>query len=118
MVQRSAILIVFVLSSFCIYAQNTQGQGVFADQMDQNNKIQLYPNPAPDYLIVEIENQDLGKIEFELRSMIGNKIIVRAEDIGQNRYRISLKNFSSGYYFLVIKDDYSRFKKAYKFLKK
>ena len=55
--------------------------------------------------------------EFELNSMIGNKLIIDPEELGYGKYRISLKDFATGYYFLIVKDEDSRFKKAYKFLK-
>ncbi len=110
-----AALMILLLSTGVAYSQSGNGSSIF--QNDQN-KIELYPNPAVDYLIVEISNSSISNAEFELHSIIGNKIIIQPEKIGVSRYRIPLKNLVSGYYFLVVKDDFSRFKKAYKFLKK
>lgn len=89
----------------------------FNQPLDPNNQIEIYPNPAADYLIFKIENSTLENIEFELHSIIGNEIRIRPEELSNGRYRISVKDFASGYYFLVVKDEVSRFKKAYKFLK-
>lgn len=83
----------------------------------QLSKIELYPNPAVDYIMIEIYETGISNIQFELRSMIGNRIEVEFEEIELNKYRIQVKDFASGYYFLVIRDDYNRYKKAYKFLK-
>jgi hypothetical protein len=84
---------------------------------DQINKIELYPNPAVDYLVAEIKNSNLKDVSFELHSMIGNRISITHEILGENRFRISLDGYAAGYYFLVVRDEYSKFKKAFKFLK-
>ncbi len=90
----------------------------FADvSLDMNNRIELYPNPAVEYIVIEINNSTLDKAEFELHSIIGNEIKIKAEDLGGGRFRIPVKNFATGYYFIVIKDEVTRFKKAYRFLK-
>ena len=68
--------------------------------------------------MVNIRNSTLRDTSFELHSIIGNTIEVKAESIGNDKYRINVKNFNSGYYFVVVKDDFSQFKEAYKFLKK
>lgn len=86
--------------------------------IDLKNRIEVYPNPAVEFLIVEIQNSDLVDTEFEMHSLIGNEITIEPEEIGYNLYRIPVKNFATGYYFLVVKDEISRYKKAFKFLKK
>jgi hypothetical protein len=82
------------------------------------NKVEIYPNPSVKYLIVEIKNSELYNVEFEMRSIIGNKLNVMAENIGADKYRFNVKRFAPGYYFIVIKDDNTQFKQAHKFLKK
>lgn len=86
--------------------------------LDLSNQIEVYPNPSVDYIVVNIKNSTLRDTSFELHSIIGNTIDVKAESIGGDKYRINVKNFNSGYYFVVVKDDFSQFKEAYKFLKK
>lgn len=70
----------------------------------QEVDISIYPNPAVEYIIVEVDNA-LDNAQFELNSMIGNKIIVTPEDLGYGKFRISLKNFATGYYFLIVKNN-------------
>jgi hypothetical protein len=85
---------------------------------DQSNvKIDIYPNPATHYLTVDLSQANATEVTFELRSMIGNTIKVNAEKVGYQQYRITLKDFATGYYFLIVQDEQSRFKKAIKFLK-
>lgn len=82
------------------------------------NQIEIYPNPSVNFLVIEIKNSELERVEFEMRSIIGNKVHIIPEEIGRNKYRINVKDFSTGYYFLVVKDEFTRFKEAHKFLKK
>ncbi|MFZ9045018.1 MAG: T9SS type A sorting domain-containing protein [Cyclobacteriaceae bacterium] len=81
-------------------------------------KVDIYPNPATDYLTVELSEVNAGNVEFELRSMIGTTIRISPEKIGYNQYRIPLKEYATGYYFLIVQDERIRFKKAFKFLKR
>jgi hypothetical protein len=115
------LIFIGVLSSASIGFATAQSEGVNIDKTATNNqqlsKIELYPNPAVDYIMIEIFESGISNIQFELRSMIGNRIEVEFEEIELNKYRIQLEDFASGYYFLVIRDDFNRYKKAYKFLK-
>lgn len=88
------------------------------ESLDFSNQIEVYPNPSIDYIVVNIRNSTLRETSFELHSIIGNTVKVDAENVGSDKYRINIKNFNPGYYFVVVKDDFSQFKEAYKFLKK
>ncbi len=88
------------------------------ESLDFSNQIEVYPNPSIDYIVVNIKNSTLRETSFELHSIIGNTVEVNAENVGSDKYRINIKNFNPGYYFVVVKDDFSEFKEAYKFLKK
>ena len=107
---KLTILSFALLATFTTVAQTT------GDDLSQEAKISIYPNPAVEYLIIELDNT-LKNTKFELNSMIGNKIYIEPEDLGYGKFRIQLKDFSTGYYFLIVKDEDSRFRKAYKFLK-
>ena len=86
--------------------------------LDIRNKIEVFPNPSIDYLVVSISNSTLIDATFEVHSLIGNSVELMMEQVADDRYVIDVKEFSSGYYFLIIKDDQVQFKRAYKFLKK
>ncbi len=103
----STFAIIFSLSAI---AQTSNGD------LTQDTQISVYPNPAVDFLVIELTSS-VAQPQFELLSMIGNKIVIEPEDMGFGKYRISLKDFATGYYFLVVKDEESRVKTARKFLK-
>jgi hypothetical protein len=99
---------------------NVLVENVIVQQSSLNpaNKIEIYPNPAVDFLIIHIQKSELIDAEFEMHSLIGNSIKIEPEEIGLDTYRINVKEFSTGYYFLVVKDEVTRYKKAFKFLKR
>ncbi|WP_425390354.1 T9SS type A sorting domain-containing protein [Ekhidna sp.] len=85
-------------------------------ELTQDVKISIYPNPAVEFIFVQFEGES-SEVEFELNSMIGNKLQIKPEEVGHNKYKIPVKDLATGYYFLVVKDEDKRFRKAYKFLK-
>ena len=103
-----------ILSFACILGFTSFAQDKLGDEQD--TKISIYPNPAVEFLVVQIEG-DTKNAEFELNSMIGNKLQIKPEDVGNGKYKIPVKELATGYYFLIVKDEERRFKKAFKFLK-
>ena len=92
---------------------------IFQDpDLNLHNQIELYPNPSVKYLFVEIKNATLKEVEFEMHSIIGTRIIVEFEEIGEFKYRIPVEKLNAGYYFLLIKDNTERFNRAFKFVKR
>lgn len=86
--------------------------------LDLKNQIELYPNPSVKYLFVEIKNSTLQEVEFEMHSIIGTRITVEYEEIGEFKYRIPVEELNAGYYFLLVKDNTERFNRAFKFVKR
>ena len=103
------ILSFATLLSLNAFSQSSSNQEV-------ETKISIYPNPAVEFLVVQIVG-DMSNAEFELNSMIGNKLQIRPEEIGIGKFKIPVKDLATGYYFLIVKDEEKRFKKAFKFLK-
>ncbi|MEQ9303608.1 MAG: T9SS type A sorting domain-containing protein [Marinoscillum sp.] len=85
-------------------------------ELPQEAKISIYPNPAVEFIVVQVDGE-FSNAEFELNSMIGNKLQIKPEEVGIGKYKIQVKDLATGYYFLIVKDEEKRFKKAYKFLK-
>lgn len=106
-------LIILAFASFLSIAGFGQSAG---RAFDQEPQVAIYPNPAVETLFIEMKDVPSDAV-FELTSMIGTKIKIRPESVGFDKYRINVKELSSGYYFLVIKGRDERFKKAFKFLK-
>lgn len=80
--------------------------------------VELYPNPADDFVNITITNSQLKNVQFEMYNIIGNKIDFDFEQVNSKNYKVNVKDFHSGFYLLVVKDPVSRFNKAYKFRKR
>lgn len=125
LVRKTILFVIMCLSGFMLQAQDSSSVAFSAESpafenlaLEIKNQIEFYPNPTTDYLIVEIRNSDLGNVEFEMHSIIGNKVHIYPEEIGRDKFKIDVEPFATGYYFIVVKDDNNRFKEAHKFLKK
>ena len=106
------ILSFTLLAGFGAFSQD--GGNGFGDE--QENQISVYPNPAVEFIMVQLDS-DLRNAKFELNSMIGNKLQIQTEEVGPGKYKIPVKELATGYYFLIVKNEEKRFKKAFKFLK-
>ncbi|WP_370089215.1 T9SS type A sorting domain-containing protein [Ekhidna sp.] len=82
----------------------------------QEAQISIYPNPAVEFIMIQVDG-NFSNAEFEMTSMIGNKLQIKPEEMGAGKYKIQVKDLATGYYFLIVKDEEKRFKKAFKFLK-
>lgn len=123
---KKSIGTIFLLFAFLTIQSQDKNTSAFSAEtnifennaLNISNQIEVYPNPSVDYVIVNIKNSTLKETTFEMHSVIGNTVDLKVEQLGKNRYRIDVKEYTSGYYFLVVKDDVTQFKEAYKFLKK
>ena len=107
----SALALVLSLSVYSQQAKKT------VESLFQENVIEFYPNPATTHLNVDIVHSSLKKVEFKVHSIIGNKMKISVQDMGNGKYKIPVEGFATGYYFLIITEEESRFKKAYRFSK-
>jgi len=87
------------------------------EQVITKNKIEIFPNPAVEYIYIKIENSELENVEMELFNIIGNSLNFDLEEIEKNSYRIKVEDLPPGYYLLMIKDPIKRFNQAFKFHK-
>ncbi len=116
-------LIILSFAVFAFISTSVMGQS-FSESQLANSEISVkadvhfYPNPAIEYLIIEVSDSQLADTEFEIHSIIGNKMKITPEQVSSGKFRIRVKDFNPGYYFLVVKDEDRRFNNVYKFLKK
>ena len=80
--------------------------------------VDLFPNPAEDFLNITIKNSSLKNVQIEMYNVIGNKLDLDLDKSSSDTYKVNVKEFHSGYYLLIVKDPISRFNKAYKFRKR
>jgi hypothetical protein len=121
------LLFLFCLTGSCLLAQTssslnlnkTRESSFFEDKvLEPRSDVKLFPNPAVDYLIVEIKDSAMLAVDFELNNIIGSTFSLRSEKMEGNRYKFYVKDLMPGYYFLTVKDANSGYKRAYRFVKK
>ncbi len=71
---------------------------------NQQFQIQIYPNPADEFLRIEFENTQIEKLEIKSAS---GELIYTTDHIISNHITISTKNFSAGMYFISIQHNNS-----------
>jgi hypothetical protein len=93
-----------------------------SQERDPSKSVRIYPNPATEYLIVKLNDFPAEKVRLTLHTIIGNQMDIEseiAEDENQEKViRVKVKDLASGYYLLAVKDDESKFRGTYKFLKR
>ncbi len=108
----------FLGISLASLAQRGDSPALFSEAGQMDRLVQLYPNPATEYLSVKLPTPHANSVKLALHSVIGNAIIVEKEPVDEYEVRIWVRDLPSGYYFLSIKDEESDLKASYKFLKR
>ena len=107
------------LSSLVALGQEESGRvGFGPETVFAPKAVQLYPNPATDYLIVKLNNPNAHNVKLAMHSVIGNVLDFGREQIDEFEVRLQIKELPAGYYFLSINDEEAGFKASYKFLKR
>ncbi|GIV36099.1 MAG: hypothetical protein KatS3mg032_0478 [Cyclobacteriaceae bacterium] len=83
-------------------------------------QVSVFPNPATDdYVYVRFsEPLNAGFVRLHLYNIIGNELPVEAEVVNDHELRIRIKDLLAGYYLLGLREERTRFKGTYKFLKR
>ena len=102
--------------------ESKEGEGYIGENNDLAQRslkleqiVEFYPNPAIDFLNIDINSEDLVQVEFEVYDIIGNAIAVAPEKLTNNKYRVPVSDLHSGYYMLIVRDPYSRYRQIFKF---
>jgi len=111
------ILLVFIAVGWANAQETTFATEGISNEIKQNYQIALYPNPTTDYLTIKSKADDFQEVEFEIYSLIGNKVQLKVEKVDDSEYRIPVKEYASGQYILIIKDKSTRYRRAFKFQK-
>ena len=114
----SLIIVLFSL------AGSAMGQAPASFDVDQagrhdiSRNVQIFPNPAVEFVHVRLDHINVDNVKVSMHNIIGNEINIETERIDEHEIRIKVKDFDAGYYLLALKDDQSKFRGTYKFLKR
>jgi polyhydroxybutyrate depolymerase len=66
-----------------------------------NDLINLYPNPAGDYMTVELKDGPAGKFEFRIFDLSGH-LVISVNDLTDRRFVVDLRELAPGMYLTEI----------------
>jgi len=92
-----------------------------AEQPERNDiskSVHIFPNPAIEYVHVRLEQVNMDNVKVSMHNIIGNEINIETEKIDEHELRIRVKDFDAGYYLIALKDEQTKFRGTYKFLKR
>ena len=116
---RKAIYIVLavILTVQLGFAQG-KDEVYFGGRPDPVKSIQVYPNPATEFVSLKFEAPLAKKVKLSFHNILGNAIELEQEVMDEHEIRIRVKDLTTGYYFVSVQDEPSNFKSTYKFLKR
>ncbi len=109
-----ALILFLIAGQFC-YGQ-THDEGVHSGDLVKS--IQVYPNPASDYLTVKFENPVAKTSKLVFHSIIGSSLELEQEVVDDFEVRIKVKDLPMGYYVMVVVDPQTNGRAIQKFLKR
>jgi len=107
-----------VIFSLTVAGLSAQDMSYYAERNDPGVSIQLYPVPAQDYVNIKLGQLKAQGIRLSLHNVIGNELPTEVETVNDTEIRLRVKDMASGYYFITIKDDVTRYRGTFKFLKR
>lgn len=116
---RIFYLLIFLITSvaFSASAQVREDLEVKNHRIDQSS-VHLFPNPAVDFVHIRVESVPVRELKISVHNIIGNVVPVETEVVDEHELRVRVKDLTSGYYLLAVKDDTEHFRGTYKFLKR
>jgi len=114
------VLMVLMLSAFQLAMAQSQPDGPSAPTPEVNltKSVHLFPNPATEFVDVQLDQFPAENVKLTVHNIIGNELQVETEILDEHLIRVKVKELATGYYLLAIKDEESKFRGTYKFLKR
>ena len=114
------ISVVLMLAAFQLTMAQSQpdGPSAAASEINLTKSVHLFPNPATEFVDVKLDQFPADKVSLTVHNIIGNELQVETEILDEYLIRVKVKDLASGYYLLAVKDEESKFRGTYKFLKR
>jgi hypothetical protein len=86
--------------------------------LSDNFKLKVYPNPAKDFVWVELESDEINGAIIEMYDFNGKLVYNSKLNITEGRTQIELTNLSSSQYILKITDPFGKVLNTFKLIKR
>ena len=101
-------LLYFTFSAFLLLFANVRAQEVSIPDQEDYQIEKIYPNPAKEYVFVDIFSKKYALVQFELIDILGNTV-KKWEKMeltpGIQKIRLELQRFNAGFYLLKADND-------------
>ncbi|HAN18212.1 MAG: hypothetical protein A2X13_07490 [Bacteroidetes bacterium GWC2_33_15] len=88
------------------------------DPLNADFKVKVFPNPAVEFIYIQVENQDIQKIKIELYNMEGKLVHNEIYENPAISYELDISKHSSTQYILKITDLSGGLMQTYKIIKR
>ena len=112
---KTTLLALIVLISTQAFAQS---HDELSHASDLTKSVQVYPNPATDYVNLKFESPIAKSIRLEFHTIIGTTIELEHEVVDEFEIKVRVKDLSAGYYLIGVHDSQSGSRAIHKFLKR
>ena len=92
----------FISKSSTFKANNDTGEPTATDDLFQHVQVNIYPNPAYEYVEISLENPKRDAYQFNITSISGQ--LLKSITSKKSNIKIDIGNLQSGFYFVTIKD--------------
>lgn len=112
--------VILMLSAFQLTRAQSQLEGPpqASAEVNLTKSVHLFPNPATEFVDVQLDHFPAKDVVLTVHNIIGNELQVETEILDDRLIRVKVKDLTAGYYLLAIKDEESKFRGTYKFLKR
>lgn len=115
---KTLVFSFMLMMLFAFQSQAQQGKELSAKNNGAQVKVEVFPNPATNYLTVDLSKLSLDDPKIEIRNIIGSKMRFRSEDLGGKKQRLDVQDYPPGYYLVLVRDDKTKFQQTVRFSKK
>ena len=112
------VAIVFCFVGLAVHAQAQDIAATTSERASLSKTISVYPNPATEFVDVDLDYLEAGKVKLGLYNIIGNEMNAETEVLDEHKIRVRVKDFAAGYYLITLRDEETKFRGTYKFLKR
>ena len=100
------------------FAQSSEVSASQPEKIDFSKSVSLFPNPATEYVHIKLGSLNANHVKLTMYNLIGNEVQIETEVMEEHEVRIRVKDLSTGYYLLAVRDEQVQFRGTYKFLKR
>ncbi len=87
-------------------------------EVDLAKSVTIFPNPATEFVTIKVTEFLVANVNVTLHNILGNKMEIETEVINEHELRVKVKDLASGYYLLAVKDEESKYRGTFKFVKR